>query len=293
MVFPFFRFIAVSNFPDNLIEMKPLFLILLYLFISIPVFSQPSTVTSGITCSALTAYSNKQHDINSFTANQAILAKKIYPGISMIGERRFMMDENSVYTATGVLATSVGGFGFRLVHAGGSLYREDAFGLAYAHELGKLSMGVQFNYMIQGFKGYQSANSWNAEFALLLQINKGLNTGIQISNPSGFFKSELKFVGSPSFFHWGIGFDVSEQFYVGAALIKSPYRAVHMLANFQYQFGGKFIARAGLQSETGSLIAGAGLKWGNLRIDLTVNQHPQLGISPGLILMYWFKSKKP
>ena len=273
--------------------MKPFFFILPYLFISVPIFSQTSTASSGITCSALTAYSENQHDVNSFTANQAVLAKKINPGISVIGERRFMLDENSVYTATGVFSTNLGGFGFRLAHAGGSLYREDAFGLAYAHELGKLSIGVQFNYMIQGFKGYQSANSWNAEFAMLLQINKGLNTGIQIINPLGFFKRDLKSVASPSFFHWGIGFDVSEQFYVGAALIKSPYRAVHMLANFQYQFGGKFIARAGLQSETGSLFAGAGLMWGNLRIDLTVNQHPQLGISPGLILMYWFKSRKP
>jgi hypothetical protein len=35
------------------------------------------------------------------------------------------------------------------------------------------------------------------------------------------------------------------------------------------------------------------LVWGNLRLDLTVNQHPQLGISPGMNLMYWFKSLKP
>ena len=273
--------------------MKQLYFLLLQLFFCTRIFPQPSSATSGITYQPLTAYSDFQVDMNSFTANQAVLAKKIRPGISVTGERRFMLDENSVYTATGVLSTSLGGFGFQLSHAGGSLYRQDAFGLAYAHELGRLALGLQFNYSIQGFKGYESVNSWNVEFAMLWQIEKHLHTGIQIHNPAGLLKRGEKSEGTSSFFQWGIGYDLSEQFYVGAALIKSPYRSVHLLTNFQYQFGKKFIAKAGLQSETGSLFAGAGLLWGNLRLDLTVNQHPQLGISPGLNLMYWFKSLKP
>jgi|LakMenEpi03Aug12_release.lakeMendotaPanAssembly.Ray.scaffolds.fasta_scaffold01244_3 hypothetical protein len=273
--------------------MKQLYFLLLQLFFCTRIFSQPSSATSGITYQPLTAYSDYQVDMNSFTANQAVLAKKVRPGISVTGERRYMLDENSVYTATGVLSTPLGGFGFQLSHTGGSLYRQDAFGLAYAHELGKLALGVQFNFTTEGFKGYQSVNSLNAEFALLMPINKDLHTGIQIINPTDFFKRGMKSIRPTSLFQWGIGYDLSEQFYVGAALIKSPYRSVHLLTNFQYQFGKKFIAKAGLQSETGSLLAGAGLVWGNLRLDLTVNQHPQLGISPGMNLMYWFKSLKP
>jgi hypothetical protein len=37
--------------------------------------------------------------------------------------------------------------------------------------------------------------------------------------------------------------------------------------------------------------AGLGLAWNNLRLDISASYHQQLGVSPGLLLIYNFNSK--
>ena len=63
-------------------------------------------------------------------------------------------------------------------------------------------------------------------------------------------------------------------------------------AGVQYNFEKQFFARAGISSETGSPYAGAGLRWNELRLDMAVSYHPQLGISPGLMIIVNLKPKR-
>ena len=54
----------------------------------------------------------------------------------------------------------------------------------------------------------------------------------------------------------------------------------------------QFFARVGIASENESPYAGAGISWNNLRLDISASYHPQLGISPGLMLIVNFKRKR-
>ena len=47
--------------------------------------------------------------------------------------------------------------------------------------------------------------------------------------------------------------------------------------------------KAGFISESGTPYAGAGIGWKNLRLDISSSYHPQLGFSPGILLIMNFK----
>ena len=63
------------------------------------------------------------------------------------GERRFLLDELSLYQLAIAVPTNSGNFGVKAGYYGFSDYNESQMGLAYARKLGsKVDIGVQFNY---------------------------------------------------------------------------------------------------------------------------------------------------
>jgi hypothetical protein len=65
---------------------------------------------------------------------------------------------------------------------------------------------------------------------------------------------------------------------------------VNVNAGFQYKFTSQLLARAGISSATTSGWAGIGLLWKAFRLDVTASYHSQLGVTPGLLLLFNFKS---
>jgi hypothetical protein len=57
----------------------------------------------------------------------------------------------------------------------------------------------------------------------------------------------------------------------------------------QYKLLPQLLTRAGISSATSSFYIGLGLMIKSLRIDVTTSYHPQLGITPGLLLLFNFK----
>ena len=54
----------------------------------------------------------------------------------------------------------------------------------------------------------------------------------------------------------------------------------------QYSFDEKLFARAGFTSAASSYFLGLGVMLKNFRLDATASVHPQLGITPGLLLLF-------
>jgi hypothetical protein len=59
----------------------------------------------------------------------------------------------------------------------------------------------------------------------------------------------------------------------------------------QYKFLPQLLARAGIATNSSNLYAGVGLFLKNFRLDVTAGYHPQLGVTPGLLIIYDFKKK--
>ena len=63
------------------------------------------------------------------------------------GERRFLLNELSLYNLRSLCQPTSGNFGVKAGYFGFSDYNESQMGLAYARKLGnKVDIGVQFNY---------------------------------------------------------------------------------------------------------------------------------------------------
>lgn len=241
----------------------------------------------------LGAYSFNHIDVFSFTSNQASLAQLKNAAAGVYGERRFMLNELNNYNAAIGLPTRSGSFGLKAGYSGFSDYKETQIGLAYARKLGnKIDVGVQFNYNGIRVAGYGSASAISFEAGTIFHITEKLNTGFHINNPVGgkFGKDQQEKL--PSVYTVGFGYDASQKFFFSAEVIKEEDQPVNVNAGLQYKFIPQLLARAGLSSATSSVWLGLGLSFKSFRLDVTTSYHPQLGISPGLLLLFNFSKKE-
>ena len=242
---------------------------------------------------SLSAYSQKQNDPLSFTGNQAALAQSKSAGIGVFGERRFLLSETSVYTLGASLPTRLGNFGIQINYAGFKNFTENKIGLAYARKLGKLvDVGVQFNYYGYRIPAYGNASTINFEIGAMLHLTDKLNAGLHVYNPVGGKLGKNSNEKLAAAYKIGLGYDASDRFFISSEIIKEEDKAVNVIAGLQYQFAKQFFAKAGFISGSTTAYAGAGIAWKNLRLDISASYHPQLGFSPGILLIMNFKSKK-
>jgi hypothetical protein len=238
----------------------------------------------------LGAYSTKQTDPFSFTSNQAALAQVKDAGIGVYGERRFLLAENSVYGLALAIPTKKGNFGVQVNYAGFASFNEQKAGLAYARSLGsKVDIGVQFNYYGYKIPAYANASTINFEAGAIVHVTEKISTGVHVYNPVSGKLGKTGDEKLASAYKFGIGYDATDNFYFSTEIIKEENQAVNVTGGVQYHFKKQFFVRAGFRSDNSIGFAGIGFTTNNIRIDVASSFHPQLGISPGILLMYNFK----
>lgn len=260
---------------------------LLYL-LPIIIFSQALRKPISAIYLGLGAYSTQHDDVFCYLNNQAALAQIKNTGAGVYGEQRFLLTANSLYTAAVAIPTKNGNFGFNIKYSGFKNFNENQIGLAYARSLGKkLDIGIQFNYYSYKVPSYNSAATVNFEMGAIVHLTDKLNMGLHIYNPVGgkFSKTDEKLTAA---YTVGLGYDVSDNFFVSTEIVKEEDFAVNVNAGIQYRFMKQFFLRAGIASATSTGYGGAGVSWNNFRLDITGSYHPQLGLSPGLLFIINF-----
>ena len=273
--------------------MKKLLLLFLYcLFISGKTFSQITRKPVASPYLGLGAYSITHADVFSFTSNQGSLAQIKNSAAGVYGERRFLLSELNYYSAAVVLPTSSGNFGFQAGYFGFSDYNETQLGLAYARNLGsKVDVGVQFDYNALQIAGYGKSSAINFQVGTVMHISEKLHAGFHAYNPVGGKFGNDKQEKLASIYTAGLGFEASEKFFVSAEMLKEENKSVTVNAGFQYKFLPQVQARAGISTATSVLYAGIGLQLKIFRLDITASHHPQLGVTPGLMIVFNGKPK--
>ncbi|MBI3883655.1 MAG: hypothetical protein HY305_05450 [Sphingobacteriales bacterium] len=240
---------------------------------------------------SLGAYSTTHHDVFSFVNNQASLAKINNTQAGIYSERRFLLKETSQYTAAVAIPTQLGNFGIQLNYGGFTNFNEYKIGLAYARSLGSaIDIGIQFNYNGYHIPAYVNNSAVNFEIGMIAHLTDKLNMGVHVYNPVGgkFSKSEEQLT---AIYKIGIGYDVSEIFFVSAEVVKEEHFPASINAGVQYKFMQQLFAKAGICSAISAPYAGIGVSWNNLRVDISGSYHPQLGFSPGILLIANFNKK--
>jgi len=247
----------------------------------------------AIPYTVLSAYSTQQSDPLSFTGNEAALAKTASAGMGIYGERRYLLDATTAYVMAAALTTQPGNFGVTVNNSGFKNFNETKLGLAYARNLGsRMDVGIQFNYYSYRVPSYGKASAVYAEGGAIFHLTEKLNAGIQMYNPMGTKLGKDSDEKLAAVYKFGLGYDASENFFAGGEIIKEEDKPVNVTAGMQYQFAKQFFIKAGFLSESSTVFGGAGISWRNLRLDIAGSYHPQLGFSPGLLIIAKWGNKK-
>jgi hypothetical protein len=132
----------------------------------------------------------------------------------------------------------------------------------------------------------------NFEIGVICRFTEKLNAGIHFYNPVGGRLSKTENDKLSSIYSFGMGYEASDNFLVSAEIVKQEGLPVNVNAGVQYNFAKQFFARFGIASQNGSPYGGAGVSWKNFRLDISASYHPQLGLSPGLMLIMNLKPEK-
>jgi hypothetical protein len=233
------------------------------------------------------AYSKNFTDVFSFTANQAALAQLKTSAFGVYSERRYALQELSLYSAALGVATKQGGFGFQADYFGFKEYNEYQLGLGYGRSLGsKLDIGVKINYHSLRIPVYGNAGTVNAEAGLLLHLTGKLHAGLHVYNPVGGKLGKSGTEKLASIYRAGLGYEASQNFFMSVEVVKEEDQPVNVNTNLHYQFHKNIFVRAGIATESTNSFVGVGLNWKHFRVDVAASYHPQLGFTPGLVLLY-------
>jgi hypothetical protein len=238
-------------------------------------------------------YSLHHTDIFSFDFNQAALARLPAFSAGVYAERRFLLNELNNYRAVAAMPTSSGNFGIITGYSGFNDFNETRMGLAYGKKLSaKSDIGIQFNYYHINASGYGNSSAISFEIGMIHHLSEKVHTGIHINNPVGGKFGNEQQEKLPAVYTFGLGYEASEKFFFSMEIIKEEDQPVNVNAGFQYRLLSPAMIRAGVSTATSSVWFGAGLTKGTMRIDVITVYHPQLGITPGLLVLFNFKNKK-
>lgn len=257
------------------------------------VLSQPALYKVSMPSGFLCAYSNKQSDFFSYTGNQANLARIKGSGIGFFSEQRFSLKNNPSHQLIVVVDAKKINLGIKFDYTGFSLFNSSSLGIASAKKLSdKVDIGIQFNFISEKAAFYTRNVVLNFESGILLHLTPTLNAGIHLYNPAALFFSSYDVRKVPTVYKFGLGYDASDDFHVSAEILKEENLPVVFQTGFQYKYKKIFFAKFCYVSNIQSVCFGAGVSYKKLRTGLYGSSHPQLGITPGILLLYNNNSDK-
>lgn len=237
----------------------------------------------------LAVYSKTFSDLYATRSNAAALAQLKQSAIGIYAENRFLLPQFNLYTGSIGIKTKHGGVAFHGSYFGFDLFHQMQLSFAYGLSISqKVDVGVQFNYYtVQQANGYGTASSINGSIGAIFHLTEKVHLGINVYNPEN---SQLGNKGLPeklpAQYTFGMGYDASDKVYVSAELVKEENFPASVNAGFQYRFQKQFFARLGIATATSNVYGGVGLAFDHYKIDIAASYHPQLGISPAVLLVF-------
>lgn len=219
--------------------------------------------------------------INPFSASvrPAALSQIKHTTAGLLAEQKFMLKEISVYTMSVVMPVPAGAFGLMLHAYGGKLYNEQEYGVSYGRVLsGKIRLGVGFGYQIINVHGYGKQNSLRINGGLMYHLTEKFQAGFHIQYPSA---KHL-----PLIYMAGAGYTASPQCNIAMEFRKMDDSPPEALCVLEYRPVKYFSCLLGAATSPQLNYAGISLIKGKIRAGVTGSYHPQLGLTPNIMIVW-------
>lgn len=239
----------------------------------------------AITCFYPMGVSNEHADAFSVCSNPAASASLKVFTVGVYSERRYLLNGLSNYLLSAALPLKRGGAGLSIKHLSAGAFRQSEISLAYAKKLGQVDIGAQFNYHKLSIAGYGKAATIIIDFGSVWRINDQFQAAIGIYNPAGGRSGKIN--EKIGYTYKGLsGYKVSGQLLLFVEFIKQENKPVNIRAGLQYAPAPAIILYGGIAAATAQPYGAVSMQWKGYRIMIGVSLHQQLGITPGLGLIY-------
>jgi len=229
--------------------------------------------------------------IQSVFANPAGLTRMTGFSVYAGAENRFELGDLTAFQiAIGIPVQEWGCFSINMTDFGGSLYRDQKIGLAYARKLAKnFSLGVQMDWMIMEIESYGSRHRVTFDAGLQTQLTDKLLLGFHLFSPYPIGFGDERIV--PAYVALGLEYRVSPQIALKTEVQKHFYESPGLHIGMRYNMLNALSLSLGMRTEPLHAIVSGGLSYHippGLTVDFGMNYHQSLGISSAIGFSYQF-----
>ncbi|MEM9918960.1 MAG: hypothetical protein AAF990_12740 [Bacteroidota bacterium] len=242
--------------------------------------------SGGARSLALGGASVGQTGVEAVLANPAGMAFQSQTAFMLFGENRFGLADLKSVTAAAMIASDLGQFGIKTHYFGFEGFNRQLISLGYARKLfEQFSIGGQFDFIQTRISEYGSQSVLTFELGFHSRILKGLHWSGHLISP---IQVELGETGElPTILRTGLTYEINQQLQVIGEVEKDIEFPIRLRAGIEYSFLQQMFFRVGIATEPSLLTFGLGYKRPKgFSIDLGVNYHANLGLSPGISLFY-------
>lgn len=217
------------------------------------------------------------NDTWSYFNNPGGLAKLEYSGISAGYDNRFGLKELSTVDLAGAWLVKAGTIGLGVSRFGGKLFNQQSLGLAFANQLGIVSVGGKLEWFQTQIEGFGTGNGIIFSLGGMAELSPQFAIGASISNLNRSKISKDSETRLPTGVSIGILYTPISQLQVHLELEKDIQIKPVVKAGLEYGIKEWVFLRTGINSNPSRLFFGIGLKSTLFNLDYAYGQNQALG----------------
>ena len=230
-------------------------------------------------------------DTWSFFNNPGGLAKLEASAISAGYDKRFGLKELSTVDLVAAWKVKPGTLGIGVSSYGGKLFNQQSLGVAFANQLGIVSVGGRLEWYQTQIEGFGSGHSLIFSMGGMAELSPNFSVGASISNLSRSKISKDSETRLPTGVSLGLFYSPISQLQIHLEIEKDIQIKPVVKVGLEYGIKEWIFLRSGVNSNPSRVFFGIGLKTSRFTLDYAYEQNQALGSTNHLSLGFSFIEK--
>ena len=267
------------------------FCFLLFLYFSTQAQTDPLTQVHGARSQGMGNLRVHGMDTWSYFNNPGGLAKLENSAISAGYDSRFGLKELSTVDLVGAWKVKTGILGFGVTRYGGKLFSQQSLGVAFANQLGIVSIGARLEWFQTQIEGFGTGSSLIFSLGGMAELSPDFSVGASIINLSRSKISKDSENRLPTGVSLGIYYTPIPELQLHLEVEKDIQIKPIVKAGIEYGIRDWIFLRTGINSNPSRLFFGIGLESNRMKLDYSYGQNQALGSTNHFSLGFSFGTK--
>ncbi|WP_425640106.1 hypothetical protein ACPUEN_09720 [Algoriphagus yeomjeoni] len=229
-------------------------------------------------------------DTWSYFNNPGGLAKLESSEITAGSDLRFGLRELSSADLVGAWKVKARTLGFGISRYGGKLFNQQSLGVAFANQLGIVSVGGKLEWFQTQIEGFGSGSSLIFSLGGMAELSPNFSVGASISNLSRSKPSKDSETRLPTGVSLGVFYTPISQLQIHLEVEKDIQIKPIVKAGIEYGIRDWVFLRTGINSNPSRLFFGLGLKSKSMSLNYAFGQNQALGSTNHMSLGFAFEN---